>query len=143
MEYTVTLTIIDNNGSSASSTAYVSVGTEKNNPPVAKITLAETAKTGEQIFFDSSGTYDPDGDSLTYLWDFGNDETSNLKNPSYSYSAPGTYVITLTVSDGEYSDSENAIIEITKKKTESPGFEIMFMVIAIGIAFVIMKRRKL
>jgi gliding motility-associated-like protein len=35
----------------------------------------------------------------TFLWDFGNGATSNLQNPVYSYPAPGTYHVTLTVSN--------------------------------------------
>lgn len=35
----------------------------------------------------------------TFLWDFGNGATSNLQNPVYSYPAPGTYNIKLTVSN--------------------------------------------
>lgn len=36
---------------------------------------------------------------LTYLWDFGNGATSTLQNPVYSYPAPGTYPVQLTVSN--------------------------------------------
>lgn len=32
-------------------------------------------------------------DSLTYIWNFGNDELSNLKNPQYSYSSIGIYEV--------------------------------------------------
>lgn len=145
MEYQVTLTVIDNNGSSASSDTYVSVGTQQNDPPVAKINLIETAKTGEQIIFDSSGTYDPDGDSLTYLWNFGNGETSTLKNPTYSYSTPGTYNVVLAVSDGEYTNTTESTIQIqiTKKKsTESPGFELLVMIAAFAILAITIKRKK-
>lgn len=35
----------------------------------------------------------------TFLWDFDNGVTSNLQNPVYSYPAPGTYNIKLTVSN--------------------------------------------
>jgi hypothetical protein len=33
----------------------------------------------------------------SYLWDFGNDETSSDENPAIEYSEPGTYKVTLTV----------------------------------------------
>lgn len=36
---------------------------------------------------------------LTYLWEFGNGQTSTLQNPVYSYPAPGNYPIKLTVSN--------------------------------------------
>lgn len=34
---------------------------------------------------------------LNYLWDFGNGQTSTMINPVYSYPAPGTYTINLSV----------------------------------------------
>ncbi|HEY8403206.1 MAG TPA: PKD domain-containing protein, partial [Flavobacteriales bacterium] len=43
--------------------------------------------------------------STTYLWDFGDpasgaNNTSTLANPTHTYSAPGTYTVTLTASNG-------------------------------------------
>ncbi len=34
-----------------------------------------------------------------YFWDFGNGDTSTLKDPNYRYSSPGNYTLTLAVSD--------------------------------------------
>ncbi|MDX2245624.1 MAG: PKD domain-containing protein [Bacteroidia bacterium] len=44
------------------------------------------------------------GPITSYLWDFGNGNTSNLPNPGVIYVTPGTYTVTLTVSDGSASD---------------------------------------
>ncbi len=41
------------------------------------------------------------GTTLNYLWDFGNGQTSTLKNPVYSYATPGTYTITLSVNTNQ------------------------------------------
>jgi len=55
------------------------------------------------IEFDGTGTIDPDGDPLTYSWDFdvrdgvGVDATG--PKPSHTYSSQNTYVVTLTVND--------------------------------------------
>lgn len=35
--------------------------------------------------------------TLDYLWDFGNGDISNVRNPVYSYPAPGNYTVKLTV----------------------------------------------
>lgn len=47
---------------------------------------------------------DPDGDRLTYLWDFGDpnsaDNTSTLENPTHLYEGTGMYKATVVVSDG-------------------------------------------
>jgi len=41
----------------------------------------------------------------SYEWDFGDGSRSNEKNPSHDYNTPGNYQITLTVSDGNTSDT--------------------------------------
>jgi uncharacterized protein YjbI with pentapeptide repeats/PKD repeat protein len=51
-----------------------------------------------------SGSIDPNigtllNDSLTYLWDFGDGNTSTTQNPVHSYSGLGVYNLSLTVED--------------------------------------------
>lgn len=46
-------------------------------------------------------------------WDFGDGGNSSLQAPLYTYKTPGTYTVSLTVSDGEISDTrtiENMIV---------------------------------
>jgi glucose/arabinose dehydrogenase len=50
--------------------------------------------------FSSAGSNDPDGDPLTYLWEFGDGTTSTEPNPTKTYTVKGTYTVELTVSDG-------------------------------------------
>lgn len=45
-------------------------------------------------FFDQSS-----GNASTWLWDFGDGGTSNVQNPVYTYAAPGTYRVCLTITD--------------------------------------------
>ncbi|MEW5956352.1 MAG: PKD domain-containing protein [Chloroflexota bacterium] len=40
-----------------------------------------------------------------YQWDFGDGLTSTLPSPTHTYSLPGIYTVTLTVSDGTQTDS--------------------------------------
>ena len=44
------------------------------------------------------------GDGLTYVWDFGDGNTSNTKNPQHTYMNAGEYNVVLTVSN-EYGSS--------------------------------------
>jgi len=87
---------------------------DQNRPPKAIINVSKTnAKVGEEITFNASQSYDPDNDELTYLWDFGDGTTSNEKVTTHAYNVPGTYLVQLTVSDGEYTDSTSISITIT------------------------------
>jgi glucose/arabinose dehydrogenase len=53
-----------------------------------------------RVSFDGRGSTDPDGDSLTYSWNFG-DGSPNGSGPTATHQyAKGTYTATLTVRDG-------------------------------------------
>ncbi|HHA19439.1 MAG TPA: PKD domain-containing protein, partial [Methylophaga sp.] len=83
----------------------------ENNPPVAGFTYHTDNITA--YFTDISS--DPDGDVLTYDWDFGDGNTSEEQNPIHIYSAEGTYNVTLIVSDGKASDSTSKYVTITQQ----------------------------
>lgn len=53
------------------------------------------------VQFDGSGSSDPDGDPITYQWDFQDDGTvdSTAVAPSFDYTTAGTFTARLTVSD--------------------------------------------
>ena len=73
----------------------------------ADVTTSDDAPLA--VHFSSSGTYDPDGDSLTYLWDFGDGTQSILANPTKIFSL-GSFTVQLTVSDGVNSAQSVPII---------------------------------
>jgi glucose/arabinose dehydrogenase/PKD repeat protein len=52
------------------------------------------------VQFNATGSSDPDGDSLTYQWDFGDGSRSSAATGSHTYQQAGAYQATLTVSDG-------------------------------------------
>lgn len=74
-----------------------------NQPPIAVIT--STTLTGSSpltVSFWGDTSSDPDGDPLTYAWDFGDGTTSTLMNPTKVFSATSSqgFTVRLTVSDG-------------------------------------------
>jgi hypothetical protein len=81
---------------SESITITVSAG---NNPPVSNPGGPYQGATNQPIAFDGSGSSDPDGDNLTYDWDFGDGATASGALTSHAYIAPGSYLVTLTVMD--------------------------------------------
>src|SRR5712671_5861314 len=64
-------------------------------PPVASFTSSCSALT---CTFTSTSTA-PSGTITGYSWTFGDGATSTAQNPSHTYSAGGTYTVTLTVTD--------------------------------------------
>ena len=50
--------------------------------------------------------------SLTYLWDFGDGNISNLINPAHQYSSPGTYSVTLSALSLN-GCTDNTVISVT------------------------------
>ncbi len=52
------------------------------------------------VTFSSAGSMDPEGQPLTYSWEFGDGGTSTAANPTHVYPAAGPYSVRLSVSDG-------------------------------------------
>ncbi len=78
--------------------------TTANQPPLAEAGPDMTALVNREMFFDASQSYDPDDDSLTYFWNFGDGATDIEKRTSHIYLYPGQYIVSLLVDDGEFSD---------------------------------------
>jgi len=97
--YTVTLTVIDDDGASNSTNATKYV---LNRFPVAVFTEnATVVLTGETISFNASASSDPDGTIASYFWSFGDGINATGVTTSHSYADNGTYTVTLTVTDDD------------------------------------------
>ncbi len=99
--YEVTLTVTDDGNPNLSSVATIEITvTGANNAPTALASGPNTAIKNETVQFTGDASSDPDGDAITYAWDFGdNIGTSTLENPTYSYTVAGIYEVTLIVTD--------------------------------------------
>ena len=64
---------------------------------------------GSSIIFSDASTGNPN----SWVWNFGDGNTSTLQNPTHTYSNPGTYNVTLTISDGATTETETKTSFIT------------------------------
>ena len=91
-------------------------GTGGNNPPNAGFTSSCTGLSCD--FTDTSS--DSDGTITSWNWSFGDGQTSTAQNPSNTYSADGTYTVTLTVIDNE-SAADSFSDTVTVSEPVPPG----------------------
>ncbi len=70
-----------------------------NKPPRAIIEKQGAALIHNQIFFDASDSYDPEGQKIFFLWFFGDGQSSTLPNPIHIYNRAGKYLVKLYVFD--------------------------------------------
>ena len=87
--------------------------TPPNAAPTADPGGPYTGDEGTLIAFSGTGSSDPDGDVLTYSWDFGDGSVASDVEPSHTYADNGTYVVTLTVTDSNGAASEPMFISVT------------------------------
>ncbi len=89
--------LIVNDGELSSATATVKI-TAINRVPTANAGGPYVGIVGVPIQLSGSGS-DPDSDPITFAWNFGDGETATGSTPVHTYSAIGSYIITLTVTD--------------------------------------------
>ncbi len=150
--YQVRLTVTDDSG--ATSSAIVNV-TVTNRPPVAALIGSNaTGYTGDPLLFDGSRSTDTDGRIVNYTWQFGDGTLGFGSLVSHAFSSPGTYVITLTVTDdGGGNSSAEMNVTVLKRPTPTkpgagakgfiPGFDAALAPAAILASFAALGRRGL
>ena len=98
-------------------------------PPVADF-IADNTKGPSPFtvnFTDLSVPGAPEYPINSWSWDFDGDEIidSNVQNPSFTFIVPGSYTVSLTISDGRFEDTEtkeNYILSIGPILFENPEF---------------------
>lgn len=103
-EFTVTLTVIDDDGAARSLSRTVVV---HNTPPVARLTCSPTNGIPPlTVNCDAMHSHDPDGTIVRYQWDFDAADGLDWEHPdaegvtaSHVYTSIGNYTITLRVVD--------------------------------------------
>jgi PKD repeat protein len=104
----VYLMVTDSQGMMAVDSMLVTVA-PVNDPPVAgfKLDLQADVEGGHKVTLAdlSHDMKDPEGSVVSWLWDFGDGETSTVQHPEHVYTSSGAYRITLTVTDNAGASS--------------------------------------
>ena len=121
-DYTVTLTVTDNDGLTGTSSIVVYVNNQLPIANAAASTLSGNAPVA--VSFSSAGSYDPDtSQTLSYSWNFGDGTISSSANPTHEYVNAGTYTSVLTVTDelgATATDSIEIVIVVTADPDTAP-----------------------
>ncbi len=117
-QYVVALTVTDDDGDV--DTAVVDIDVIANIAPVAAATATPSVgKVPLPVAFSSAASTDPDGDIVSYAWDFGDGNTSTLANPINTFAASGTYAATLTVTD-DSGDTDTTTVSVQVNENQAP-----------------------
>ncbi len=124
-------------------TSEFSLDQAEDTPPIAELVArpspagspATTFNEGQTITFDGSGSFSPDGDALSYTWDFNDGTplvTTSTPTETHAYDYDGTYVVTLTVNDGHGGIESNIDILTINKLPPTITFNPLPASLAVG-----------
>ncbi len=105
--FEVKVTVTDNNNNTAYDSIFVEINSRN---PVANPGGPYHAYINSTVFFDGSGSYDPDGFIIGYKWDFDGDDNwdtpwMDMSYTSHVYAVSDTYTVKLKVRDNDYKES--------------------------------------
>lgn len=105
-----------------SSATMASISVPAGVPPVVRSGGPYQGTTSDAIAFDGSASFDPDGDALAYSWDFGDKMGGAGAHVSHSYASAGTYLASLTVTDGIYLIKASTTVRVTTAPAAARAF---------------------
>ena len=130
-EWQITLTVTDDEGAENSTTHTVTISNLK---PEAcfECNTTDFHIDTEIQFLDNS--LDPENKSLSWFWDFGDGNTSDIQAPTHKFTALGDYNVTLTITDDENAtDTYTMTISVVEQPEDNVSLWIL-AVVAVAIA---------
>jgi len=79
-----------------------------------------TGYVGRPMLFSAEWSSDPDGNALTYAWDFGDGAHGTGERTNHTYGAVGDYRAQLRASDGWLDDTDNFTVHIVVPPVNHP-----------------------
>jgi KaiC/GvpD/RAD55 family RecA-like ATPase len=139
--YTVTLTVTDNDSYSKSTSQAIRVGIS----PIALFShTPDEPIVNSAVVFNASGSYDTDGTIASYTWNFGDGNVSVTSNPIiiHVYDASGSFMVSLEVVDneghnGSFSEfltiavHDVAVLSVSPSATEVPAGQQVNIIIVV------------
>jgi PKD repeat protein len=118
---------ITHNGISEDSTVLLQSGLPPPQPPIASFSYNPYyPETNQMVTFDASESYDPDGDIVSYAWDFGDGTPIVVENDPvtyHTYTAYGDFTVKLTVTDDSgLTDDATATLHVSQHPVASFTF---------------------
>lgn len=119
-EYLIKAEVDDQRGTRCSQ-ANASLKLRINLPPVANAGPNLVCCTNTESVFDGSGSFDPDGGTLTYTWDFGDGSVkAKGAKATHIYTKNGNYKVTLKVDDNSGLPCSSSTSSFTVTVHEKP-----------------------
>jgi PKD repeat protein len=141
--YTVKLAVVDNYGGRGEVAETLTVF---NAPPTADFTFSPQSPIEDELVNFTDTCADPDDGLTSWRWDFGDGQTSSDRNPTHRYDMPGTYTVSLTVTD-DAGDTGTASRDLVIRRTptfiETPlgmGLVAGLVVVAL-VALIVLRKR--
>jgi large repetitive protein len=118
-QHTATVTVTDDEGMTASDEVVVDVGERGGEAPTVQASVDKpSGPAPHAVKFSATGSDDGPAGELEYHWDFGDGGTSFDEDPEHTYSEPGEYTATVTVTDG---GGRTGTAEVVVEVTDPPG----------------------
>jgi hypothetical protein len=94
--------------------AFALKGKENLAPSIGSVSVAPQSglQGATDITFSVAGANDPEGDPLTYTWEFGDGSTGSGATVTHKYATAGTFSATVTVGDGQHTVSARGSVSI-------------------------------
>lgn len=116
--------LVDDNGGTVCSTDIIEKHIRVNTPPIADAgqDIQSCIPYGNdcKVAFYASGSKDPDGDELSYKWDFGDGTGGSGRRVSHTYEKGGVYAARLTVNDGSGTGCSSSVANVGVNLAKTP-----------------------
>ena len=116
--------------------------------PEPRIVAPLKGTAGKALSFSANTSFDPDGDKLTFTWDFGDQRWGDGVEARHSFSRARKYTVTLYVDDGIVNMSVTQVVDVRAPQSQfnysflyAPLSFVILIAAAAG-AYVLARRRK-